>query len=117
MFGYQLDEKPNVNKVMKSHHKIEDVLLDIIGFNLSLREGVFFMVFLLFTILLSIAAQKRNIQRIRRSIGLGDDMLTFDKRMPSYFEALNLVDLQEIVEEEIVLNEDFHSRTMAKAVF
>ena len=44
-------------------------------------------------------------------------MLTFDKRMPSYFEALNLVDLEEIIEEEIVLNEDFHTRIMTKAVF
>ena len=44
-------------------------------------------------------------------------MLTFDKRMPSYFEALNLVDLDEIIEEEIVLNEDFHTRIMTKAVF
>jgi hypothetical protein len=55
MFGYELDEKPNVNKVMKSHHKVGDVLLDIIEFNLSLREGVFFMVFLFFTICLGIA--------------------------------------------------------------
>ena len=44
-------------------------------------------------------------------------MLTFDKRMPSYFEALNLVDLDEIIEEEIALNEDFHTRIMTKAVF
>lgn len=56
MFGYQLDEKPDVNKVMKSHHKVGDVFIDIVEFNLSLREGVFFIVFLLFMIIIVIAA-------------------------------------------------------------